>query len=106
MNGLSIRLAVPSEQTELERLQLRASFENAGDRDALLTHPDSLELPAAQIAGGREFASEWRGGIVGLATVPPRPDRDSEREPMYVEPRMQRRATGRALVEQSAEAAR
>jgi hypothetical protein len=39
MNGLSIRLAMPSEQTELERLQLRASLENAGDRDALLAHP-------------------------------------------------------------------
>jgi GNAT superfamily N-acetyltransferase len=105
MNGLSIRLAVPSEQMELERLQQRASLENAGDRDALLTHPDAIELPAEQIAGGRVFVSEWRGAIVGFAAVEPRADGDSELDAMFVEPRMQRRGIGRALVEHCAEAA-
>jgi GNAT superfamily N-acetyltransferase len=105
VNGLSIRLAVPSEQEELERLQLRASLENAGDRDALLTHPDAIELPAAQIAGGRVFVSEWQGAIVGFAAIEPRPDGDSELDGMFVEPNMQRRGIGRALVEHCAAAA-
>jgi GNAT superfamily N-acetyltransferase len=105
MNGLSIRLAVPSEQMELERLQLRASLENAGDRDALLAHPDAIKLPAEQIAGGRVFVSEWCGAIVGFAAIEPRADGDSELDAMFVEPRMQRRGIGRALVEHCAEVA-
>ena len=72
MKGLFIRLAFPSEKLELERLQMRASLENEGDRDALLAHPDSIELPAEQIAGGRVFVSEWKGTIVGFAAIEPR----------------------------------
>jgi len=52
MRGFLIRQAVASEQKELEELQLRASLTNAGDRDALLAHPDAIELPLAQIAAG------------------------------------------------------
>lgn len=57
MNGLSIRIALPSEKLELERLQRRASLANERDRDALLAHPDAIEVPLEQIAGGRVFVS-------------------------------------------------
>src|SRR4051794_6625120 len=99
MNGLSIRMALPSEKLELERLQTRASLANEGDRDALLAHPDAIEVPVEQIAGGRVFASEWAGTIVGFAAIEPREDGNSELDAMFVEPRMQRRGIGRALVE-------
>jgi GNAT superfamily N-acetyltransferase len=105
MNGLSIRMALPSEKLELERLQTRASLANEGDRDALLAHPDAIEVPVEQIAGGRVFASEWEGTIVGFAAIEPREDGNSELDAMFVEPRMQRRGIGRALVEHCAEAA-
>ena len=59
MKEFFIRLALPSEKLELERLQMRASLENAGDRDALLPHPDAIRVPAEQIVGGRVFVSEW-----------------------------------------------
>ncbi len=46
-----IRPALISERSELEDLQLRASLNDAGDRDAILAHPDAIELPLQQIAG-------------------------------------------------------
>jgi GNAT superfamily N-acetyltransferase len=106
MKGLFIRLAFPSEKLELEQLQMRASLENEGDRDALLAHPDSIELPAEQIAGGRVFVSEWKGTIVGFAAIEPREDGDSELDGLFVEPRMQRRGIGQSLLEHCAEVAR
>jgi hypothetical protein len=48
LKGLLIRRASISEHKELEDLQRRASLTNAGDRDALLAHPDAIELPVAQ----------------------------------------------------------
>ena len=57
MKDLLIRPAVTSEQKELEELQLRASLTNAGDRDALLAHPDAIELPLAQISAGGVFVT-------------------------------------------------
>jgi N-acetylglutamate synthase-like GNAT family acetyltransferase len=101
-----IRLALPSEKMELERLQLRASLENAGDRAALLAHPDAIELPAEQIARCGVFVSEWEGAIVGFAAVEPRTDGDGELDALFVEPHMQRRGIGRSLVEHCAEVAR
>jgi GNAT superfamily N-acetyltransferase len=106
MEALLIRLAVPSEKLELEQLQLRASLGNAGDRDALLAHPDAIALPAEQIANGRVFVSEWRGAIVGFAAVEPGADGESELDALFVDPNMQRRGIGRALIEHCGEFAR
>ena len=105
MNGLSIRIALPSEKLELERLQTRASLANERDRDALLAHPDAIEVPLEQIAGGRVFVSEWEGTIVGFAAIERKEDGNSELDAMFVEPRMQRRGIGRALVEHCVEVA-
>jgi len=102
MERLLIRLAVPIEQKELEALQWRASLANAGDRDALLAHPDAIEVPSEQIAGGRVFVSEWDGLIVGFAAVEPRADGESELDALFVDPEMQRRGIGRALIEHCA----
>lgn len=99
MQTLLIRVAKTSERMELERLQVRASLGNAGDRDALLAHPDAIQLNVEQITRGRVFVSEFEEGIVGFASIEPREDGDSELDAMFVEPRMQRRGIGRALVE-------
>jgi len=80
VRNIVIRRAVTSEQEELEALSLRASLANAGDRDALLAHPDAIELPLSQIAAGGVFAAEWKGKIVAFAAVEPRADGDSELE--------------------------
>ncbi len=106
MQDLVIRRAVTSEQKELEGLQLRASLTNAGDRDALLAHPDAIELPLAQIEAGGAFVAEWNGTIVGFAAVEPRADGESELDALFVDPNMRRRGIARSLVEHCAEVAR
>ena len=101
-----IRRARPSERNELEALQLRASLTNTKDRDALLAHPDAIEVPAAQIAAGRVFVAELRGTIVGFAAVEPRADKESELDALFVEPTMRRRGIARSLVARCTEVAR
>jgi ribosomal protein S18 acetylase RimI-like enzyme len=94
-----IRCAVISEQKELEALQLRASLNNAGDRDALLAHPDAIELPLDQIAAGAVFVSERNGVIAGFAALLPRPDGDVELDGLFVDPDAQRCGIGRSLID-------
>jgi N-acetylglutamate synthase-like GNAT family acetyltransferase len=106
VDGFLIRRAVVSEQRELEALQLRASLTNAGDRDALLTHPDAIELPAKQIAEGDVFVSERDGAIVGFAALLPREDGDAELDALFVDPATRRCGVGRSLVEHCMQIAR
>ena len=106
MRGFYIRLALPSEKLNLEQLQMRASLANEGDRDALLAHPDAIQLPVEQIAGGRVFVSEYEGAIVGFAAIEPRADGESELDGLFVEPRMQRHGIGKTLIEHCAEIVR
>ena len=94
-----IRLAVTSERHALEALQRRASLNNPGDREALLAHPDAIELPSAQIAAGQVFVAERDGAILGFAAVLPREDGDTELDGLFVEPDLWSRGVGRALVE-------
>ena len=67
---------------------------------------DAIALPAEQIANGRVFVSECEGVIVGFAAVEPRADGESELDALFVDPHMQRRGIGRALIERCAEFAR
>ena len=97
--GKLIRRAIVSEQKELEALQLRASLTNAGDRDAVLAHPDAIELPAQQIAEGNVFVSERNGAIVGFAALLPREDGQVELDALFVDPTTRRCGIGRSLVE-------
>jgi len=99
MKELSIRPALPSDKLKLEELQRRASLANEGDRDALLAHPDAIEVPAEQIAGGRVFVSECDGVIVGFAALEPREDGQSELDGLFVDPHMQRHGIARSLIE-------
>ena len=106
MENFLIRRAVVSEQRELEDLQMRASLTNAGDRDALLAHPDAIELPPEQIAAGSVFVAERNGAIAGFAALLPRADGGAELDALFVEPTMRRCGIGRLLVEHCCEVAR
>lgn len=104
-NEVIVRPAVASEQKELEALQWRASLNNSGDRDALLSHPDAIELPLEQIRDGGVFVAEIAGSTKGFAAILPR-DGDFELDALFVEPSAWRQGIGRALVEHCAAAAR
>jgi N-acetylglutamate synthase-like GNAT family acetyltransferase len=101
-----IRPAIVSEQKALEALQMRASLNNVGDREALLANPDAIELPLEQISANRVFVAERDGALAGFAAVLPRKDGDSELDALFVEPALWQSGVGRLLVEHCAEVAR
>jgi GNAT superfamily N-acetyltransferase len=100
---LTIRLAEPRERHDLEQLQLRASLNNPGDRDAILANPDAIELPTDQIVAGQVFVAERNGAVVGFAAVLDRDDRVTELDGLFVEPTCWRCGVGRALVDRCAD---
>jgi N-acetylglutamate synthase-like GNAT family acetyltransferase len=106
VSGFLIRRAFVSEQKELEALQLRASLTNAGDREALLQHPDAIEVPMEQIISGSVVVCERDGVILGFAAVLPRQDGEAELDALFVDPEARRCGIGRALVAHCAETAR
>jgi GNAT superfamily N-acetyltransferase len=101
-----VRLAFASEREALEALQLRASLNNPGDRDALLANPNAIELPVAQIVSGQVFVAELGGSMAGFAAILPREDGNCELDGLFVEPSLWRRGLGRALIAHCAGAAR
>jgi len=92
------RLAIPAERLALEELQRRASLMSEEDRDALLAHPDAIELPLEQITAGRTIVAETVDELLGFAVVLQRDDGDAELDGLFVEPAQWRRGIGRALV--------
>jgi N-acetylglutamate synthase-like GNAT family acetyltransferase len=97
---ITIRLARGSEKDALEALQTRASLANPGDREAILAHPDAIELPQSQIDAGQVFVAERAGGTVGFAAILPRDDGDVELDGLFVEPTLWKSGIGRLLVEE------
>lgn len=98
MSQFTIRTALACEQAILEALQWRASLNNSGDRDALLAHPDAIELPLDQIEGGGVFVAEDQGSVQGFAAIVRRENGDIELDALFVEPVCWRRGIGRALL--------
>jgi N-acetylglutamate synthase-like GNAT family acetyltransferase len=104
--AVTIRPARSEEQAALEALQRRASLANPNDREALLAHPDAIEVPPAQLAGEHVFVAERAGVIVGFAAVLPREDEGAELDALFVEPDLWKGGIGRALVDHCAGIAR
>ena len=96
---ITIRRAVAAEQKALVALQWRASLSNPGDRDALLAHPEAIELPLQQIEAGGVFVAEVAGIVKGYAAICTRDDGDVELDALFVEPDAWRQGIGLALVE-------
>ncbi|MDP9009598.1 MAG: GNAT family N-acetyltransferase [Pseudomonadota bacterium] len=101
-----IRPAIPADRKELEALQLRASLVNEGDREALLLHPDAIDLPIELIKSGGVFVLEQHGAVVGFSAILAREDGDTELDALFVEPSIQRQGIGKRLVEHCAKMAR
>jgi GNAT superfamily N-acetyltransferase len=99
MHNLAIRTAGIADREALEALQRRASLSNPGDREALLAHPDAIELPLDQISAGHVFVAEQDATIVGFSAVLPRHDPDMDLDGLFVEPELWSRGIGRLLVE-------
>jgi len=103
---LRVRIAMAHEREQLEAIQWRASLNNPGDRDALLAHPDAIDLPVEQIKNGGVFVADVAGSIAGFAAVLPRQDGNSELDALFVEPHLWGQGIGRILVDYCSFAAR
>jgi GNAT superfamily N-acetyltransferase len=95
---LTTRLARIDEHQALEALQWRASLVWDEYREALLAHPDAIELPAFHIAEGHTLVAERDDRVVGFAVVLPRDDGAAELDGLFVEPEVWKTGIGRALV--------
>ena len=103
---ITIRTAIAAEQKALEALQWRASLNNPGDREALLAHPEVIELPLQQIEAGGVFVAEVAGVVTGYAAICQRDDGELELDALFVEPDAWRQGIGLALVEHACGLAR
>jgi len=106
MLDVMIRSPRPGGRASLEALQWRASLANAGDRDALLAHPDAIALPVEHITHGHVFVAERDRVVLGFAAVLPRPDGDAELDALFVEPGLWKQGVGRRLIDHCAGVAR
>ena len=74
MTEIYIRAAHPADRNALIALMRRASLANPGDRDALLVHPEAIDVPEDQLRADATCVAELDGVAVGFAVVLPRPD--------------------------------
>jgi GNAT superfamily N-acetyltransferase len=101
-HGIGIRPALKGERKYLIELQRRASLSNAGDRVALLAHPEAIDVPARHIEEDAVRVAEMDGAIAGFSVVLRREDGDAELDGLFVEPDVWKSGVGRALVEEAA----
>ena len=100
-SDLRIRAARAEERDGLEELQRRSSTHQPLYREELAAHPDSIELPAEQIAAGQVRVAERDGRVVGFAVLI-----DDELDGLFVEPSEMRSGIGRALLDDALQVAR
>ncbi len=92
-----IRPGVPADLAAVRDVFRRASLANAGDRAALLAHPEHLILGPDGLNEGRTQVADENGSVVGFATWT---DADGvvELEDLFVDPDWMRRGIATALV--------
>ncbi|MCU1359689.1 MAG: uracil-DNA glycosylase [Ilumatobacteraceae bacterium] len=94
----TVRTAQPADIDSLRDIYRRASLSNDGDRDALLSNPDSLVLDAAPVLEQRTRAAFDSERIVGFATIR-QVGRVVELDDLFVHPDWMRQGVGRALID-------
>lgn len=95
---LTIRLARPEEQVELEALQRRASLALGEYNRQLEAEPDAIQLPLEQIEQGAVIVAEQADRIAGFAVILIDDD-GAELDGLFVEPEHWRQGVGAALVD-------
>jgi ribosomal protein S18 acetylase RimI-like enzyme len=96
---MRIRDAVAAETADLTELQRRASLVWEEDRDALLAHPEVIDVPVELLQKGSVRVAEEDGRRLGFSAVIPLTDDAAELDGLFVEPDLMRGGIGRALVD-------
>jgi GNAT superfamily N-acetyltransferase len=100
-----IRLGTPADLPAAAGVYRRASLSNAGDRDNLLAHPQSLILGPQGLTEGRTYVAVEDGSVVGFATWA-EAGGTVELEDLFVDPGWRRRGIASALVSRIVEVLR
>jgi ribosomal protein S18 acetylase RimI-like enzyme len=96
---IHVRDARPSDRPTLSRIFSRASLSNAGDRAALLAHPEALVLPDDLLARGRtSVATSSDGVVVGFASTRATEPGVLELDDLFVDPDARRRGAALQLI--------
>jgi GNAT superfamily N-acetyltransferase len=95
---VSIRTGVAGDLDALRGVYRRASLSNAGDRAALLAHPEVLVWPGDGLAAGWTRVAADGAAVVGFATLAPAGTGVTLSD-LFVEPDRMRQGIGRLLVE-------
>lgn len=95
---IRVRPALPEEREALRELQRRAALANPGDRQALLAHPDVIDLPAEHLLDDRTLVACSGRALLGFAVVLPASGNDAELDGLFVEPGWWRQGIGRRLL--------
>lgn len=97
---MEIRTGAPTDFVALRRLFRRSSLSVEPYREALLAHPEALELSDSSVAEGRtRVAVAPDGAIVGFITVLSVGGSMLELEDLFVDPDWMRKGVARRLVE-------
>ncbi len=94
-----IRTGRIDEKAALEALQMRASLEGGSYRDALLAHPEVVEIPERQLSAGYVLVAEADGALLGLAALEFPSAGEAELDGLFVHPDAWGRGVGRALLD-------
>ena len=92
-----IRSATPDDLPRLADIFRRASLHNEGDRQALLEHPEVLELDPACVYENRSRVAVEDGRVVGFASTTLAGD-FIELDDLFVDPDWMRRGIALALI--------
>jgi GNAT superfamily N-acetyltransferase len=98
MTDVAIRTAVEADLPALRGVHRRASLSNEGDREALLAHPEVMELDGDSVRAGRTRVAVAGDEVIGFASVI-EVDERLELDDMFVEPDWMGKGIGRLLVE-------
>jgi GNAT superfamily N-acetyltransferase len=95
---ITIRPARPDDQPALLHIMWQTILDTESDRELLLANPEVVQVPVEHLTPATACVAEISGTVAGFAIVLPRPGGDAELDGMFVDPPLQRRGIGRALV--------
>src|SRR4051794_21119025 len=96
---IHVRAARSGDAPTLTRILRRASLSNAGDREALLAHPEVLTLPDDLLGRGRTWVATFDdGAVVGFAGTRRTEPGVLELEDLFVDPDSMRKGVARRLI--------
>src|SRR5947208_923664 len=101
MPEIVVRHLRADDHPALQRIFERASLANAGDRDALLAHPEVLQLSDDHFSRGRsQVAMLSDGKVVGFASTNVSGVGSLELDDLFLDPDWQRCGAARRLLAQ------